>query len=374
MTNLRAPMETPSFSPSDFVATVNQTFEFAYPFVSIVGEVANFRVSKGKWVYFDLKDETASVKMFGTVYVLPGPLEDGMMVKVGGAPRLSPQYGFSVSFQQVMPVGKGTLKRAADLLRRKLETEGLFDPERKRGLPYPPAVVGLVTSGQSAAYRDFLTILESRWAGVVVKHVDVGVQGEAAVSEVVRGIELLNQTPNVDVIVLTRGGGSADDLAVFSTEPVVRAVAGSRVPTMVAIGHEVDISLAELAADMRASTPSNAAERLVPDAADVRQELRAIGRSADAVLKQLAARHTAEVAAISSLVRGRVREIIREHEHDLAVHRTLLGALDPRTILDRGYALVRGSDGDVVRSVAQVGKGDVIEVSFADGSARAEVQ
>ncbi len=130
-----------TFGVSDFVAVFNQTLETAYPSVVIVGELANLRVSKNRWVYFDLKDEYASVKFFGTVYNLPGPLEDGMMLQVRGVPRLHPQYGFSITFQTIKPVGEGSIKKAGQLLQAKLAAEGLFDPARKRGLPYPPTQV-----------------------------------------------------------------------------------------------------------------------------------------------------------------------------------------------------------------------------------------
>jgi exodeoxyribonuclease VII large subunit len=367
-------MEAPKFSPTDFVAAINQTFEFAYPFVDIVGEIANFRVSKGRWVYFDLKDDDASVKFFGTVYTLPGPLEDGMMVRVSGSPRLSPLYGFSVSFQQILPVGEGTLKRAADLLQKKLYNEGLFDPARKRVVPYPPSKIGLVTSAQSAAYRDFVKVLGARWRDVEIVHVDVGVQGEAAVSEVVRAIETLNQAVDIDVVVVTRGGGSADDLAVFSTEPVVRAVAASRIPTVVAIGHEVDTSLAELAADLRASTPSNAAELLVPDMQDVMQELRYLRSAIDAVLSERAALETSELIAARATLGSRVSELLRSAEQSIAAQKTLVSALDPATILHRGYALVRRGDGSVVRNASAVQGGDILNITLADGQLTTEVQ
>src|SRR5690606_31853852 len=123
--------------------------------VTVVGELASFRVSKNRWVYFDLKDENASVKFFGTVYQLPGPLEDGLMVQVTGTPRLHPLYGFSITAQSLQPVGEGSLRRAAALLEAKLRSEGLFDDSRKRSLPYPPSRIGLITSGESAAYHDF---------------------------------------------------------------------------------------------------------------------------------------------------------------------------------------------------------------------------
>src|SRR5581483_12363015 len=151
------------FTPADFIAALNQTLEFAYPSVVIEGELSNFRVSKNRWVYFDLKDELASVPLFGTVYSLPGPLEDGLTIRVVGMPRMHPRFGFSVNFQSILPVGEGSLKKAADLLLQKLSAEGLFEPERKRPLPQIPETIGLVTAAGSAAAADFEKILNERW-------------------------------------------------------------------------------------------------------------------------------------------------------------------------------------------------------------------
>jgi len=150
------PENEPIFSVSDFVASTNQTLEFAYPSVQIEGELANFKVSKNKWVYFDLKDESSSIRCFGTVYMLPGPLEDGMVVRLRGNPRLHPQYGFSVNVQTLQPIGAGAIRRASNLLQAKLAAEGLFDDDRKRGLPYPPQRIGLIASKESAAFADFV--------------------------------------------------------------------------------------------------------------------------------------------------------------------------------------------------------------------------
>jgi exodeoxyribonuclease VII large subunit len=154
---------TIELSVSEFVELLNQTLEFAYPDLVIVGELANFRVSKNRWVYFDLKDEQASVKFFGTVYNLPGPLEDGMLLKVWGQPRLHNLYGFSITVMNIQPSGEGSIRRAAKLLQAKLASEGLFDETRKRPIPYPPQRIGLITSKQSAAYADFVKILQARW-------------------------------------------------------------------------------------------------------------------------------------------------------------------------------------------------------------------
>jgi len=264
--DLSSAMPDVSVTVSEFVDLLNETYEFAFPSILITGELANFRVSKNKWVYFDLKDETASVKFFGTVYNLPGPLEEGMMLQVRGTPHMHELYGFSVNIQIIQVAGEGSIRRAAELLAARLQAEGLFDPARKRPLPYPPQRIGLIASSQSAAYADFIKILGARWAGMEIDLIDVQVQGDISPSQIVGAIDTFNTLSHPpEVLVLIRGGGSADDMAGFSTEQVTRAVAASRIPTLVAIGHEVDVSLAELAADQRGSTPSNAAELLVPD-------------------------------------------------------------------------------------------------------------
>ncbi len=358
---------------SDFVALVNQTLEFAYPNVVISGELANFRVSKNKWVYFDLKDESSSVKFFGSVYNLPGPLEDGMLLKVRGQPRLHRLYGFSVNVMSIRPAGEGTIRRAAALLQAKLAAEGLFDESRKRRLPYPPASVGLITSRQAAAYADFVKILGARWQGLAIQLIDVQVQGEAAPGQITAAIEQFNaRAAPPDVLVVIRGGGSAEDLAAFNTEQVSRAVAASRVPTLVAIGHEVDISLAELAADRRASTPSNAAELLVPD----RVQARAALRAATTQLQQ-GARYQFQAAREylqnqAAAAESGVLRVFRKAETALAAQAQLLAALDPQAILRRGYAIIR-QDGHSLGSVRKLRRDAIVEVQLGEGGFTATV-
>ena len=362
------------FSPSDFVAVLNQTLDYAYPIVTIEGELTNLRVSRGKWVYFDIKDDISSVKCFGTVYMLPGPLEDGMMVRITASPRLHPLYNFSLNLQSITPTGEGSLKRAADLLTAKLTAEGLFDPLRKRALPYAPEHVGLITSKESAAYADFIKILDERWAGVKVSHRDVQVQGAPAVANIVAAIEAINQLARPpEVLVITRGGGSADDLAAFNTEHVTRAIAASRIPTLVAIGHEIDTSLAELAADQRASTPSNAVQLLVPDKTQTLKALKEQKRSArELVLGQLQTakqnlkehaqtmRHLTEQAYLIA-----TQTLIRQTE--------LLEALNPESALKRGYAVLRSS-GKVIKSAKALKVGSEIEIQIHDGQAGAIIK
>lgn len=362
------------FSVSDFVAVLNQTLDYAYPDVTIVGELSNFRISKNRWVYFDLKDEYSSVKFFGTIYMLPGPLEDGLMVQVSGTPRLHNQFGFSVNMRSIQPVGEGSLKKAAALLEAKLTAEGLFDESRKRILPHPPKRIGLITSSESAAFHDFMKILNARWGGVDVQLYDVQVQGEAAPGQIVSAIEFFNSHAEpVDVLVVTRGGGSAEDLAAFSTEQVTRAVAGSRIPTCVAIGHEVDMSLAELAADRRASTPSNAAELLVPDRRHEIAQLEAVRNQLSSALEnQVSAKRRALVEGVKLLHDSVERLLVRESQ---AVNnlRQLLEALSPQAAMRRGYALVT-VNGKVVRSVRDLAVYQTIAIDLIDGKAKAEIK
>lgn len=361
------------FGVSEFVTYLNQTLEVAYPYVTIEGELSNFRVSKNRWVYFDLKDEDSSVKFFGTVYSLPGPLEEGMMVRVSGNPRLHNLYGFSVNVQTITPVGEGALRRAADLLAAKLQAEGLFAPERKRFLPYPPGRIALITAGESAAYADFMKILNARWRGVVVDHYDVQVQGEPAVEQIVAAIAAANAQAEVpDVLVLTRGGGSADDLAAFSTEQVTRAVATSRIPTLVAIGHEIDISLAELAADQRASTPSNAAELLTPDRSVVLRQLEQARTDLRGVLERIVDGRKEWLAKQQTELNRGLQAAYQAAQFCLQATKRLLEAYDPAAALKRGYALVRSGE-VLVRRVAQIKVGDTVAITLSDGIATATI-
>lgn len=361
-------------APSEFVALLNETLEYAYPNVIVHGELANFRVSKNRWVYFDLKDELATVRFFGTVYQLPGPLEDGILLRVRGVPRLHPQYGFSVTVQAIAPVGEGSIKKAAALLETKLAAEGLFDPARKRPLPYPPKHIGLITSVESAAYRDFIKILQARWGGIDITVIDVQVQGDPASAQIVQAITQYNQLAvPPDILVVTRGGGSAEDLKAFSTEHVTRAVAASRIPTIVAIGHEVDVSLAELAADQRASTPSNAAELLTPDRLAILH--RAQDRKAQVAH---AAEHVIRVHRTAlRLMRASLTESVRAAAHHARLRydtqNRLLAALDPQAALRRGYAVVR-KEGQVVRRARDLAAGDVLGLNMVDADLDVTVQ
>jgi exodeoxyribonuclease VII large subunit len=361
-------------SPSDFIGLLNQTLEIAYPVVVIEGELTNFRVSKNKWVYFDLQDELASVKFFGTIYNLPGPLEDGMQIQVVGYPRMHPRFGFSINVQNIAPVGQGSIKKAADLVRAKLQAEGLFDIERKRQLPPAPTSLGLITAASSAAYADFIKILNERWGGVDIHLADVYVQGANSAMQIVKAIEHFNNSSLlVDVLVVTRGGGSAEDLASFNDERVVRAVAASRIPTLVAIGHEIDISLAELAADQRASTPTNAAQLVVPNRTEVLASLVSIKKSFKETLSQQIQSEFGHTQKSREYLTSQVNLHLKNLQSQLISHRKLINVFDPSSALKRGYAIV-SKQGKHISTVAGVKIGDKLSIRLADGTIGANAE
>jgi exodeoxyribonuclease VII large subunit len=277
-----------------------------------------------------------------------------------------------------------------------LEIEGLFAPQRKRRLPFLPRVVGLVCGRGSAAEHDVLENARRRWPAVRFRVLEVAVQGPSAVVQVVDALRTLDRDPEVDVVVLARGGGSVEDLLPFSDEALVRAVAASRTPVVSAIGHETDTPLIDLAADVRASTPTDAAKRVVPD---VEEEHRGVGRARSRLRSSLRHRLDRETAALSALrtrpvlteptaglrlraseiadLRGRSRRLLGHSldraRSDLGHTRARVRTLSPAATLDRGYAIVRTDKGSVIRSIGQVVAGQHVGIRLADGELGATV-
>lgn len=364
----------PIFGVSEFVAVFNQTVEMQYPSVKVVGELANFKINRGRWVYFDLKDDFASVKFFGSVNFLPGPLEDGLMLEVTGKPRLHPNFGFSINFNLIKVSGEGSIQKAKNLLAQKLLKEGLFDESRKREIPYPPSSIGVVTAEKSAGFSDFKKIINARWQNIAMKLIDVKVQGSDAPKQIVKAIKTLNELREPpEVLVILRGGGSVDDLASFSEESVVRAVASSRIPTLVAIGHEIDESLAELAADKRASTPSNAAELLVPDRQSEIKHLNSETKRLVYLLNQNIELAMQELKYKKSTLKDAVSMLRSVAVNELEVKKELLSILDPKAPLKRGYALVSANKTRII-SVNQLKSEQGITVELQDGIIKAQTK
>lgn len=337
-------MEKVLLSVSDFIALTNQTLAYAYPSVAVEGEVAEYRVSQGKWVFFKLKDSESTIDCFLSLYSLRVPIEDGMKVIIQGAPNLTKWGKFSITVRAIKPSGEGALKKSAELLRAKLDAEGLFAPERKRPLPRIPTHVAVISSVEAAGYADFTKILNDRWGGVRVDVAHVQVQGDSAPDQMIRALKYLNEQEALpEVIVIIRGGGSADDLAAFNDEQLVRAIAASRVPTLVGVGHEVDETLSDLAADVRAATPSNAAQLLVPDRREIIRAVRTQVGGLVPLLERAIERAFDDLRSTLGEVLERIQDHAEVAGEALDARRAVLAQLNPQTVLARGYAIIRGS-------------------------------
>jgi exodeoxyribonuclease VII large subunit len=404
-------------SVTEFLGIINETLGFAYPQVVVEGEISSFKVNQGRWVFFDLKDDANVLSCFMTVHQLKLPIEDGMKVRITGTPKVTKFSKFSLTVREVELAGEGELKRAMELLKRKLESEGLFDPARKRPLPAFPTRIGLITSATSAAYSDFIKILNARWSGTEVLLADVSVQGAQAPDQVVGALDYFNHLGEpVDVLVLIRGGGSIEDLIAFSTEPVARAVAASRTPIVVGVGHEIDFSLADYAADVRAATPTDAARLVVPDRREIAARVEHLRGRTDAALHRLTEarrayidrsigqleaylRHPREQvqAGEARLWRGLdrlahqlrtagerttvyeqrlasfERLVLAERRSRLIGLERVLRGFDPQAVLGRGYAIVR-RDGEILRDPAAAHSGDPLMIQLAQGQLDAEVK
>jgi exodeoxyribonuclease VII large subunit len=352
-------MGNDAITVSEFNSLLNQTLNFAYPEVVVEGEVSSFKINQGKWIFFDLKDEHNLVGCFMTIYQLKTELEDGMLIRVKATPQLTKWGKFSLTVKEVELAGEGSVKRAFEMLKSKFEKEGLFLEDRKRELPLYPQRVGLVTSNQAAAFNDFITILDDRWSGLDVEHIQVQVQGPSAPDQISKAIEHMNMFGSYDVLVVIRGGGSAEDLQAFNSEEVVRAIYASNIPTLVAIGHEDDITLSELVADVRGATPTDAARRLVPDKNELLEKIGVIQLRNFNMLEGISAKGRSVLESFYYSIEARInnmrhsatdshmRSINSIDRHMQAVlsaiqlQRKLLKSLDPSAILSRGYSITR---------------------------------
>ena len=334
---------TQVYSVSDFQAVCNQIMETAFSGVVIEGEVASFKVNQGKFVFFDLKDEQSSVGCFMMKFALRFPLEDGMKVRVRAVPKLTNWGKFSLTVQTIMPVGEGSLKKSFELLKKKLTSEGLFAPERKRPLPTPLTKIGVISSTQAAGYADFCKILNERWGGLEVQVAHTQVQGMVAADQIIRALNYFNERSEVQVIAVIRGGGSADDLAVFNDEALVRAIAASKIPVITGIGHEVDESLCDLVADVVASTPSNAAQMLTRDRKEViancQADVKRINNLLNTKIDEILVQNRGEVERVAQQIVVKITTMEQEVQAQIKI----LAQLNPENVLARGYALVTGN-------------------------------
>lgn len=360
--------------------------------VWVEGQVTQLSTRSGT-CFLVLRDTSADISVSVTCRrdVLPDPLGEGARVVLRARPDFYLGRGsLSLRAEEIRPIGIGELLARLERLKKILAAEGLFDAGRKRRLPFLPSGVGLVTGRASAAERDVLTVARQRWPGVRFRVENCAVQGPNAAAEVIGAIRRLDADPDIQVVVVARGGGTVEDLLPFSDETLCRAVAACRTPVVSAIGHEPDSPLLDHVADVRAATPTDAAKRIVPD---VTEEARRVGQLRDRLRRTTAARITTEQQRLDAArsrpvladpgllllnrradcegLRERVRRQVRHRVDaaatDLAHSRARVTSLSPAATLHRGYAVVQHQDGRVLLDSDDASSGDHLRVRLAVG-------
>ncbi|MGD9763925.1 MAG: exodeoxyribonuclease VII large subunit [Candidatus Binatia bacterium] len=394
-----AAARAPVLSVSDLIRLLRATVEGEYAEMWVAGELSNFRLHTSGHVYFRLKDargQLAAVMFRSAARRLRFTPEDGLAVLAHGRMSVYEARGdLQLYVDMLEPRGVGSAQLALEQLKRRLAEEGLFDAARKRPLPAWPRAVGVVTALSGAAVHDVVTALRARWPCVRILVRPVRVQGPFAGADIVNALADLATWASVDVVVVGRGGGSAEDLWAFNEERVARAIAASPVPVVSAVGHEIDVTLADLAADCRAATPTAAAALVVADGGAVRQQVALRWQALQRAMRGLLGRRREHLTGARARLRDPRRVLQEERARVAALHhrgiraaltavRTAearlvaaaarLHALSPLAVLERGYAIARRSDGGVVRAADEVAVGDALDLVFRRGGARVRVE
>jgi len=400
--NESKPSERRVYSVSEITREIKITLEQGFPPLWIEGEISNFKKHSSGHSYFSLKDSEAQINCVmwrGRNQNLIFEPVDGLKVLVFGSLTVYERQGrYQVDVVRLQPAGVGELQAAFEVLKRRLEEEGLFDTAHKRPLPAFPERIGVVTSPTGAAIRDIVSVIHRRFPSVKIILRPVRVQGEEAAREIADGIRELNEYGEADVLIIGRGGGSMEDLWSFNEEIVVRAVFESRIPIVSAVGHEIDFSLSDFAADVRAPTPSAAAELVVKNRDELlqtidysvtgikrsiqdrigfyRDRIRMIEKSygfrwpADRI-REFQMRLDDTIRKLETGQRHRIGDIKAEIDRLTGK----LGALDPGSIMERGYSItIRLKDGTIVKHSIDLQEKEAIRIRFAHGSVRAKVE
>lgn len=385
---------------SELTRKVKDLVEANFDRVCVVGEISNMTRAGSGHVYLTLKDENAQLKAVmwrSRAERLQFDIHDGLEVVAVGPLEIYQARGtYQLMIEQLMPQGIGSLELAFRQMRDKLAAEGLFDPERKRPLPKIPKRIALVTSPTGAAVRDILQVMSRRWSQLNIIVVPVPVQGNEAALQIAQGIRIAGQLSDVDVIITGRGGGSLEDLWPFNEEAVARAIYESPVPVVSAVGHEIDVTIADLVADRRALTPSEAAELVIPSRIELSQELEQLRYRLGSGLQDYAARARMNLESLSSRrvfshPLDRVHELVkRVDEIDIDLQRTMhqklqserqqlatisasMDALSPLKVLGRGYSITmkhsanNDSNLETVTSTGHCSEGEEIATQLTDG-------
>ena len=370
---------------SQLTGLIKAKLEGAFRLVDVEGEISGWKLYPSGHAYFTLKDEGAQIPavMFSSALKaaldsdppLGNSLRDGAKVKARGSISVYPPRGaYQFVVRRIRLAGEGELMRRYLELKAKLAAEGLFDSSRKRPLPFLPRRIGIVTSESGAVIHDMERVFTRRFPGLHIRLFPALVQGAEAPRTIIAGIDYFNSNPWADVIVVARGGGSFEDLFCFNDEALVRAVASSAVPVISAVGHESDFTLCDFAADVRAGTPSIAAEIAVPLKSDLVAKVDDLKMRLAAALRSKGETFAQRLDHASD---GLVRALRLSHERagaKLENARRALKLLSPYAVLDRGYSLVVDESGAVVKSASSLSPGAVIRARFAEGSATARIE
>ncbi len=395
--------EQRAWTVSELTAYIRDLFEidFRLQDVELEGEISNFTQARSGHLYFTLKDANAQLKCVmwrsaaEKLRFLP---QDGDAVVVHGRISVYEAGGvYQLYADKLQPAGRGDLALAFERLKQQLADEGLFAEAHKKPIPQFPRKIGIVTSADAAALRDILNVLARRWPLVQVLMAPTLVQGSEAPAQIVRALRWLDGRSDIDTIIIARGGGSMEDLWAFNDEGVARALFAAQHPIISGVGHEVDFTITDFVADLRAPTPSAAAELAVPDIADIaplvgglqahlhdlmmdrlaqyRREVQSLVRH----LTLLSPRsrvdsHRQRLDTLANRLAQAVQRTLVQQQGRLAVARAQLQAVGPQATLSRGYAIVRTENGRIVRSVDQVKTGDALDVQVADGRFPATVR
>ena len=400
-------MATDSESPSQaltvsqLTAKLKGVMESSFRFVWVSGEISNCKQASSGHIYFTLKDEGAQLAAIiwrSAAQRLRFQLKDGLKVLAAGPVQLYETRGqYQLIAEQLEPLGVGALELAFRQLHQKLAAEGLFDPDRKRPLPVFPRRIALVTSPSGAAVRDMLQVMTRRWPRANVVIVPVPVQGVEAAPQIAAALRTVHLIPDVDVVICGRGGGSLEDLWAFNEEVVARAIFDCLVPVISAVGHEIDVTIADLVADIRALTPSEAAELVVPLESDVRMLLERVRQQLTSALRYQAQRARfqierlaehpclsrpfdrihelqSQVDDLDERMQRAMRQRMESSRQQIGTITASLNALSPLAVLDRGYSLTkRLTDGSLIRDLGEVKIGDRVSTLLADGSLISEI-
>jgi exodeoxyribonuclease VII large subunit len=415
------------YSVSQITELIKAALEVAFPQVWVEGEISNYTKAASGHVYFSLKDENVVLKAVlwkSEAQKIPFEMKTGLKVVCRGRITVYAARGdYQLSVDLVEPKGKGALQLAFEQLKEKLKAEGLFEPGRKKKLPLRPKTIGIVTSRTGAAIRDILRILERRYAKLHILIYPVKVQGEGAAQEIATGLDYLGTLSDVDVIIVGRGGGSIEDLWAFNEEAVARAIFRSPKPVVSAVGHEIDFTIADFVADVRAPTPSAAAEIVIEKEEAFEERIRTMSQRLGELVKYSVQERKSDVAELAQRrifqnfrlglkefiqrvddLDARARNVIRVERQGLAEMRgaallfseklshlfgqklrdhraswerlsTNLHSLSPLNVLKKGYALCWTDGGlRLVRKIEEIAEQDTVIVSFAKGEFQARVQ